>query len=366
MNQLAGRLFLVWVASRMVWVIYIYIRANLYDVQHIRRQKQMRSQPHARRYRQRPLVSVVVIAQNAEKTIEQCLRSIVKSSYRKHEIVIIGNTSTDKTKAIIEKFIVDHPKKAIRFAAEHIAKQQLEEVIKGSPKLLAGEFAVVLGADCTIDRLALRNIVQHFQTRDKTDVLTLNSHTELRSLNSAGLLQKFENLASSYTRKAVRSKTPLAVAMRRQFMDNPVSSPTQYYYAADVLVQSQIHPSYEEMYKRAYSGAIRSRIAILAIFADVVAASYLVYLVFASHNTLLFTLSWSLLTGVLLIAVWTNTNTLRLQKLKLTAFIPIGYVFLVVHTVLKAVALLARLLTYRRHKTGSITLYKKSKEAVGT
>ncbi len=52
----------------------------------------------------RPLVSVVVPTKNSEQTIEKCLMSLKKQTYRNVEIIVVDNFSKDKTRDIAEKY----------------------------------------------------------------------------------------------------------------------------------------------------------------------------------------------------------------------------------------------------------------------
>lgn len=51
-----------------------------------------------------PLVSIVLRTKNEEERIERCLRSCLHQTYRKLELVVIDNKSTDATKEIARKF----------------------------------------------------------------------------------------------------------------------------------------------------------------------------------------------------------------------------------------------------------------------
>ena len=51
-----------------------------------------------------PLVSIVLRTKNEEERIERCLRSCLHQTYRKLELVVIDNKSTDATKEIAHKF----------------------------------------------------------------------------------------------------------------------------------------------------------------------------------------------------------------------------------------------------------------------
>lgn len=53
------------------------------------------------------MISVIITAYNAEKTIEKCLNSILDTKYNNYEIVIVNDGSTDNTEDIIELFATD-------------------------------------------------------------------------------------------------------------------------------------------------------------------------------------------------------------------------------------------------------------------
>ena len=50
------------------------------------------------------LISIIIRTKNEEKWIASCLRSIFDQKYKKFEIIIVDNYSTDNTIKIINKF----------------------------------------------------------------------------------------------------------------------------------------------------------------------------------------------------------------------------------------------------------------------
>ncbi|MCM8827294.1 MAG: glycosyltransferase family 2 protein [Candidatus Omnitrophica bacterium] len=52
-----------------------------------------------------PLISVIVPARNEEKSIGNCLDSLVKQSYPNYEIIVVNDESTDRTREIVEEFV---------------------------------------------------------------------------------------------------------------------------------------------------------------------------------------------------------------------------------------------------------------------
>lgn len=54
-----------------------------------------------------PLVSVVIPTYNREKTIKRCIDSVLNSTYRNIEIIVVDDGSTDSTQAIVDSYIAD-------------------------------------------------------------------------------------------------------------------------------------------------------------------------------------------------------------------------------------------------------------------
>lgn len=49
-------------------------------------------------------VSVIIPVYNGEKTLRQCLDSVLNQTYKDYEVIVIDNNSTDRTKEIIKEF----------------------------------------------------------------------------------------------------------------------------------------------------------------------------------------------------------------------------------------------------------------------
>jgi len=51
-----------------------------------------------------PLVSVIITTRNSSRTLEKCLESIKNQDYKKIELIVVDNNSTDRTKEIAYKY----------------------------------------------------------------------------------------------------------------------------------------------------------------------------------------------------------------------------------------------------------------------
>lgn len=114
----------------------------------------------------RPFVSVIIAARNEERTIAQCLASIIEQDYPKHlyEIIVVDDHSTDQT---IE-------------AAQSFASKQTQPSVKvlplnphggaGKPTSIAygvknsqGEIILCTDADCVTPAKWISSMVQSFE-----------------------------------------------------------------------------------------------------------------------------------------------------------------------------------------------------------
>lgn len=57
------------------------------------------------------IISIVVPVFNAEKSLEKCLTSLVKQTFKNIEIIVINDGSQDDSDKIIQKFAKKYPQK---------------------------------------------------------------------------------------------------------------------------------------------------------------------------------------------------------------------------------------------------------------
>ena len=108
----------------------------------------------------KPLVSVIVPAYNAAKTIKECVKSLLNQSYGTYEVIVVDNNSTDDTRRILESF------------GEKI--KTLKEVKKGSfaarntgARNSQGEILVFVDADCIVENDWLEKLTKPLVSDDE-------------------------------------------------------------------------------------------------------------------------------------------------------------------------------------------------------
>ncbi|MDD5193378.1 MAG: glycosyltransferase family A protein [Candidatus Nanoarchaeia archaeon] len=98
-----------------------------------------------------PKISIVIPVYNEEKDIEDCINSLKKQSYKKIEIIIVDDGSTDNTLEVLKKF-----KKIIIINGEHKGPGFSRNL--GAQKA-NGEILIFIDADMTFEIDYLKNLI---------------------------------------------------------------------------------------------------------------------------------------------------------------------------------------------------------------
>ncbi|MBL7056157.1 glycosyltransferase [Candidatus Woesearchaeota archaeon] len=159
-----------------------------------------------------PKISIIVPVLNSEKTIEQCIISLLNQHYpkNKYEIIIVDNGSEDRTLDIIKKFekkiiILNQPKRGSYKARN-----------KGL-KHAKGEIIAFTDSDCIPNRKWIFHIINAFENKNLKvvggDIKALDtSSVLLRYCNEYSHLQKpllYSNLPSFATANMAVNKKSL-------------------------------------------------------------------------------------------------------------------------------------------------------------
>ncbi len=345
------------------------IGASWYDVVQTKRRRQILAHPHARGLRRRPLISVIIQARNDELVIEKCLDSLIKSRYRKYEIIVVDMASSDFTKKKTRAFGAAHPSASLRLVAKR-QKSPWPELINGTlQKYAKGELIMLLKADQAASQQALANIAWHFNTQ-KIEALAANLQPTAQPSLGA-VFEQIEYLVVAQARKLKifnRPASEFGLVFRRSVASPPGLAKGQFY-ASDVLIYKPPARSILKAYKqylshqlRRLEGSLASLLnigrqqpwllpkAAISLLAGVLRLSapifigYFIYLAVWLKYPLPLALSWTAGVGFLWLTIWSADHISVYQKMRLSFLAPIMGSFFYLASLMPIVAILGFIL----------------------
>ena len=99
-------------------------------------------------------ISFIIPAYNAEKVIEECIRSIIKIDYNNYEIVVVNDGSTDHTEEIIKSYN-DARLKVITQKNSGVSTARNRGLLEAS-----GEYIAFVDADDTLESKAYETFLK--------------------------------------------------------------------------------------------------------------------------------------------------------------------------------------------------------------
>lgn len=337
--------------------------AFLYDVRAAKRLRAERLHPHKRAYRERPLVTVLVSAHNDEDSIERCLDSIFKSSYRKAEILVVDHASRDATKQIVRRAIAAHPNRRVRLVARRTEQGRAAAVGQAFRVHANGQLVILLSAASYLDKTALARAAKHFASEPDLDILKPNEQT-IQAPTIAGLLESYRALLAKRTNKflsiAGMASDASGTACYRsdtfiKLHNNRADNHLQVRYAHDIVVNTPALSSYAKLlarnytefvqclraaaaqlcYRRSLADSPSPRIwlrvgytlcsAIISVSGPLLVA-YFLYLALRLHEPALLLLTVVGLSAFLVFSIWEDEQLKSRQKAAYAFGIPVTYV----------------------------------------
>lgn len=109
------------------------------------------------------IVSVVVVAKNSEKTISECLDSLINQDFprNKYEVIVVDGASTDNTVAICQKY----PVRLVKLKESGISLQRNIGI-----SVANGEYVAFTDSDCIADKEWLSKLYRYIESADNTTV----------------------------------------------------------------------------------------------------------------------------------------------------------------------------------------------------
>ena len=108
------------------------------------------------------LVSIIVPVYNIEKYINRCIDSIIKQSYKKIEVIIIDDGSTDNSSKIIDNY----PQKDSRIKVIHKENGGLSSARNEGMKYASGDFLCFIDGDDYIESTMIEEMMSRSEGKD--------------------------------------------------------------------------------------------------------------------------------------------------------------------------------------------------------
>ncbi len=155
----------VWLIIPLLWEILIgFFSAAAVFIRHYFR-KQARTLDYF------PRITILIPVYNSETTLGMCLKSVLEQEYPKEslEVMLIDNGSKDKSFDIFMEFQARNSKINMWwFRSEQGKSKALNKGLFGS----SGKYIVNIDSDGCLDKFALRNIVERFESNPEITCMT--------------------------------------------------------------------------------------------------------------------------------------------------------------------------------------------------
>ena len=379
--------------------LYI-IGANIYDIKQLYKSHLKRP-----RRRRNPLVSVVIPAHNEGLSIERCLDSVRRSSYRKLQIIVVDDASSDDTRKIVWNYIYKkYPSHNIRLLrkVKNVGKgRALNHAIRRGA---TGELIMALDADSILHRDAIRNAVAYF---DDPRIVGLAANVRVIGSRSVlGTLQMFEHIIGYRSKKfytlsnsefiagGVASTYRTDILKKVRFYDTDTmtediglsmkiisqsgNKDSRIVYASDVVAMTEGVQTYKALFRQRYRwkmgglqnllkyrsmiGSLNSKYSRLltiyrlpmAIFSEAtlliqpLLIGYLVYLAVHFHTPMVFSGAYLIITVFVLIMLWPDEYIPMRRKLRLSCVAPFMYFIFYIMDFVQTVSVIRCLLNVKQ------------------
>ncbi len=283
----------------MLHLGFYIVGANVYDIKLL-----IRKSKYKRLHRKIPVVSVIIPAYNEQFGIVKTLNSVLASSYRRIEIIIVDDGSKDATAKVVSDYLKNssrllpnsykdrkykNKKNKLRLVKAIIGQTSVtlvsqsnggkaEAVNNGVINYAQGDLVMTLDADSTIDKDAIKNAVSYF--KDPRIVGVASNVRVISDGTALGVLQKIEHMIGYRSKKfytitncefivgGVASTYRMDVLQKVGFYDTDTQTEdiglsmkivtelgnahSRIIYASDVLAYTEGVQSYKALFKQRY------------------------------------------------------------------------------------------------------------------
>lgn len=106
------------------------------------------------------IITIITVCFNAEKTIEETLKSVLKQNYKNIEYIVKDGNSIDNTQKIIEKYIECFQEKNIKFIYLKGKDDGIYDTMNKATEISTGEYLFYLGADDVLIENSIESLMK--------------------------------------------------------------------------------------------------------------------------------------------------------------------------------------------------------------
>ncbi len=396
-------LFYLFITISIIDVIHLgmyLVGANYYDMRQFRRSARAKKRNH---HQLRPLVSVLIPAHNEELGIVRCLDSVRRNTYRKLEIIVVDDASSDNTRKLVRDYIKKYPNRNIRlmYKRKNAGKAAaLNHVLRNGAK---GDLVMTLDADSVLHDKAITNAVRYFE--DPKVVGVAANVRIMDSLTILGLLQKFEHMigyrskkfyavtnsefiiggvASTYRREVIKAvgyydhdttTEDIGLSLKVVARGNKEQRIT---YGADILAMTEGVQTFQQLLRQRYRwklGSLQNLIkhrgmvanpakrysygltfyrlpmaffGELMLLLEPLAIGYVLYVCYLMTNLSMLLGAYMTITVYLLLNLWPDEHMGFKKKLKMSLMTPMMYFVFYIMNVVQLVAIVRCMVNHKQ------------------
>ena len=107
-----------------------------------------------------PLISIITVCFNSEKTIRRTIESVLNQIYSNIEYILVDGKSTDRTVAIIEEYVPLFAERGIKYHWISEPDRGIYDAMNKGINIASGEWVGIINSDDAYELDACRNIAE--------------------------------------------------------------------------------------------------------------------------------------------------------------------------------------------------------------
>lgn len=138
-----------------------------------------------------PLISIITVSYNSEKTIEQTINSVLNQTYSNLEYIIIDGKSTDKTLEIIRKYEEEFLLRKIKYKWISEKDNGIYDAMNKGIKISNGELIGIINSDDWYEFNTIKKIAEEY-IKENFDMIygNLRIHAKYKSFIKKSKLKR--------------------------------------------------------------------------------------------------------------------------------------------------------------------------------